>query len=329
MAVPYVIEPRAAEPCTAGSGLAGPNLALPQLGRSRFVHMAATLHCLPRFRWVRAACMIALAALGSQTLVTPAAEARQERVESVVLRVFPMKNQPARHALPLIDPLLSASGTVSFQQDDNALVVRDRASVLEKLQPVLGDFDHPIQELSLEMYLLRASRIAPAASRTPATSSRDGSKRVALPTELVTELDNILRLNSYEPLGSAKLQVNEGEQVRSEVGPNHEFSFEVGTVLRNRYLRLSDFRLLRITEAGGRPVVVDASKLRKQVYRSDINLKFERPAFITVSRDATSASGLVMAFVWTPIPSRGVSPTLPVPSRPATTNRVALQVGDR
>ncbi len=263
---------------------------------------------------LRTACLIALALLSGQALSTMPAAARQERVESVVLRVFPMANQPARHALPLVDPLLSSSGTVSFQQEDNALVVRDRASVLEKLLPVLTDFDHPIQEISLEMYLLRASRIATQGSDAPRSVDRG---RPTLPTELVTELDNILRLNSYEPLGSAKLKVREGEQVRSEVGPSYRFSFEVGTVLRGRYLRLSDFRVVRIASAGSRWQAADASRKSEQVYRSDVNLQFERPAFITVSRDATSASGLVMAFVWTPIPSSGVSPSLPVSTRPA------------
>jgi len=231
------------------------------------------------------------------------AEARQERVESLSFGVFTMTHQPAREAMALVDPLLSPAGSMSLQQEDNALVIKDRASVLEKLRSLLAEFDHPKRELVLELYLLRASREQGPSGGT--LLKPDAGAAAEFPSELVAmvaELGNILSLNSYQALGSAKLRVAEGQLVNSTVGSLYQLSFDVGTVLRSRYLKLSDFRVQRPLGSASEPV-----------YHSNVNLELARPSFIVVSRDAASDSGLVVAFLWRPIgePPPSISPLVP------------------
>lgn len=215
----------------------------------------------------------------------------QGRVETLGHEVFQMRHQPARHALPLVDPLLSESGSVSFEEETNALVIKDRVSVLEKLAPVLLEFDHPVRAVTLDFYLLAASRSEDGTP--PANSNGD------IPRQLLDELGSLLRLNRYEPLGRVRVTVKEGERATAELGPGYGVSFDVGTILRSRFLKLGDFR-----------VEQERGSLRRQLFHSSLNIERSRPAFITVSRDATSSSGLVVGVLWDPkVP--GVSPQVP------------------
>ena len=217
--------------------------------------------------------------------------AAQGRVETLGHEVFQMRHQPARHALPLIDPLLSENGSVSFEEETNALVIKDRVSVLEKLASVLEEFDHPVRTVALDFYLLAASRSEDGASAAPPSE--------AIPKQLLDELGSLLRLNHYEPLGRVRVTVKEGERTEAVLGSGYGLSFDVGTILRSRFLKLGDFR-----------VEQERGALRRQLFHSSLNIMRARPAFITVSRDASSSSGLVVAVVWNPT-AGGVSPAVP------------------
>ena len=215
----------------------------------------------------------------------------QGRVETLGHEVFQMRHQPARHALPLVDPLLSENGSVSFEEETNALVIKDRVSVLEKLGPVLREFDHPVRNVALDFYLLAASRSEDGGS-VPTSSA-------GIPEQLLDELGSLLRLNRYEALGRVRVTAKEGERAEAVIGSGYELSFDVGTILRSRFLRLGDFQ-----------VEQERGSVRRQLFHSSLNIVRARPAFITVSRDATSASGLVVAVIWNPVVS-GVSPQVP------------------
>ena len=222
--------------------------------------------------------------------------AAQGRIETLGHEVFQMRHQPARHALPLIDPLLSESGSVSFEEETNALVIKDRVSVLQKLAPVLEEFDHPVRTVAIDFYLLAASRSEDAAAKA---SSSEG-----VPQQLLDELGSLLRLNRYESLGRVRVMAKEGERAEAVLGSGYELSFDVGTILRSRFLKLQDFR-----------VEQERGSLRRQLFHSSLNIMRARAAFITVSRDASSASGLVVAVVWNPTVG-GVSPLVPDLSPP-------------
>lgn len=217
--------------------------------------------------------------------------ASQRRVETLGHEVFQMRHQPARHALPLVDPLLSESGSVSFEEETNALVIKDRVSVLEKLAPVLAEFDHPVRTVALDFYLLAASRSEDGATTTASTEG--------IPRQLLDELGSLLRLNRYRLLGRVRVTSKEGERAEAEIGSGYGLSFDVGTILRSRFLRLGDFR-----------VDQQRGSIERQLFHSSLNIVRSRAAFITVSRDASSASGLVVAVVWNPMVS-GVSPQVP------------------
>ncbi len=200
--------------------------------------------------------------------------AGQSVLETLVLNAHKLENQPAREALPLVEPLLSSRGTVSLQKETNTLIIRDHPSVWQRLGPVLADFDHPKRTIDLRIYLLRATR----SSRPPEENA------VGLPAELVDALGYFLQFTSYELLGGGPRESGEGREVDVPLGPRHGVRFQVGTVLMDRFLRLHGFEVFR--RDGG---------LERRIFHSSLNLKEQKMQVVVVSQDKSSESGLVVA----------------------------------
>ena len=200
--------------------------------------------------------------------------ASQQVLETLVLNAHKLENQPAREALPLVEPLLSARGTVSLQKETNTLIIRDHPSVWQRLGPVLTDFDHPRRTIDLRIYLLRATR-----SQRPPEENAAG-----LPTELIDALGYFLQFTSYELLGGGPRESGEGQEVDVPLGAKHGVRFQVGTVLMDRFLRLHGFEVFR--RDGG---------LERRIFHSSLNLKEQKMQVVVVSQDKSSESGLVVA----------------------------------
>ena len=274
-----------------------------------------------------AACLIwAVLALGGSGAALGAGV--QERVSTLVLGTFSFEHQPAREALVLIEPLLSAQGTVSIDRQQNTVVVRDHQNVVETLRPLLIEFDHPPRWLRLEVHVLQAERVRaiedgsqqePGPRPQPGLGApnqripvvRVGSRGVGvggpepqdvapIPKELRQSLGGLLAFSRYQLLGRTMIVAREGQSVERSLG-GYQVSFDVGTVLLNRRLRLRSLELAEIDgDSDGRPL-----------FHSDINLHSTKPLLVTVSADAESSKGLVLAVRWLDTPR--VSP--PVQAR--------------
>jgi hypothetical protein len=165
------------------------------------------------------------------------------RLESLAHLVHDLEHQPASEALPFIESLLSAEGSVEVRSDTNTLVLRDRASVIETLRHELTAFDHPPMSIQLDLYVLDATV---RQSEEPEQDPR------ALPVALRNELVQmqLLRTNRYEVKGEVRLSAREGEQVSYQIGPEYTVRFTVGTVLGGQRLRLRSFEVARLAADG-------------------------------------------------------------------------------
>ncbi|HVS16373.1 MAG TPA: hypothetical protein VMV46_20865 [Thermoanaerobaculia bacterium] len=202
-----------------------------------------------------------------------------ERVETLVVHAHAMEHQPAREALPLIETLLSPAGSLELRTATNTLVIRDRASVIERIQPVLREFDHPPRQLTLEIFLVEASR-------PPAGGGGGGDE---LPESLARGLGRMLQFNRYRLLGQGVLEAREGDHVSYALGGGYEVSFRIGTLLAGQRLRLRGFQISR---RGG--------EVARSLLHADLNLNVERMYVLSVARDESSDSGLVVAVSCTP-----------------------------
>jgi len=171
-------------------------------------------------------------------LVMVAPALAQPSVETLTVKAYRLTHQPAREALTLIEPLLSARGSVELRVPANTLVLRDHPSAILRIEALLREFDHPPTELVVEIDLLRAS---------PASPEEDVLEHLrGLPPDLVETLKPLpmTRYVSYRLLAGIDIRSKEGEEVSYELGDRYEVRFRIGTVLLEQRLRLRDFTIL-------------------------------------------------------------------------------------
>ena len=73
-----------------------------------------------------------------------------------------------------------------------------------------------------------------------------------LPRQLTRRLRDLLPYEIYEMEAQAQLATLEGQAVAYELGQDYRVSFRVGTMLEDRRVKLSDFRISP-ARAGARP----------------------------------------------------------------------------
>ncbi|HEX5760031.1 MAG TPA: secretin N-terminal domain-containing protein [Thermoanaerobaculia bacterium] len=160
------------------------------------------------------------------------------RADALYVHAYTLKHQRAADALMLIHPLLSPRGTIELQPVGNTLVVRDTLAGLARVVPVLRGFDRPARPLRIEVHVVHASRLrSPAQAVSPALPEP--------PPELVQRLKALLSYEFFELVAQARVGGLEGQSVTYEIGGGFEVSFRLGTVMPNRRIRLTDFRILR------------------------------------------------------------------------------------
>lgn len=174
------------------------------------------------------------------SLLTSLVEAQTARPEELVLHAFALKYRPAAEALALVSPMLSDRGTVELQPRTNTLVIRDTLASLRKIVPTLRAYDQPSRPLTLELYIVRASRsqVSP-----PVTRSN-------LPEPITRRLRSLLGYDSFDVQAQALLASSEGQAVTYAVGGEYDVSFRFGGLLPEQRVKLLNFRVFRRNEQG-------------------------------------------------------------------------------
>lgn len=198
----------------------------------------------------------------------PAQMIRQEG--ELVLHAFTLRHKPATDAIQIVFPLLSRRGTVEAQPATNTLVIRDTPAALGRIIPALRGYDHPSRPLSLEVYIVRATRAA--VSGAPTQSD--------LPESLTRRLRALLPYEIYQVQAQARLTSREGEAVTYALGGEYEVSFRLGTIMDGRRVRLSNFRVLR---RAGAPLI-----------HTNLNLPLEQTTSFGLARKEDSHEALMI-----------------------------------
>lgn len=167
--------------------------------------------------------------------------AAQAPADGVVVQAYTFRYQRAAEAVALVDPLLSAKGSIELQPGGNTLVVRDTPAAIKRILPVLRRFDHPPQSMRVEIYIVRASRsvVSPQVRRSD------------LPEELTQRLQDLLAYDVFETQAQTQLAGVEGQSVTYELGQQYTVSFRFGMLTDNQRVKLMNFRISRQNE--GRP----------------------------------------------------------------------------
>jgi hypothetical protein len=179
--------------------------------------------------------------LWSALLAAPAAPISAQMVRKegeLVLHAFTLRHRAATEAIQLVSPMLTKRGTVELQPSTNTLVIRDTPAALGQIIPALRRYDHPSRPLSLDIYIVRATRSV--VSGEPSQSD--------LPEPLTRRLRALLPYDNYQTQAQARLSSREGEAVTYALGGEYEVSFRLGAIAEGQRVRLSDFRIARRSE---------------------------------------------------------------------------------
>ena len=234
-----------------------------------------------RSRSLSAALLLACLALPLAGL--PAAAQKRPPTTSQVSPVHPglqlyaytLRHKPAAEALVLIRPLLSKEGTLELQPRTNTLVVRDTLAALGRIVPALRAYDRPPEDLRVEMMIVRAySRPVPA-----------GPGRT-LPPWLEAKLRSLLRWDYYQVLADSRVDTQEGQGVTHELGGLYGVSFELGTVLHDERVSLSDFKVWRAGGASG--------TAGEPLLEATLNLWLDKPKVLGLANSESSDHALMV-----------------------------------
>jgi hypothetical protein len=192
----------------------------------------------------------------------------------LVLHAYTLKHRKASEALPLVSPLLSPRGTVELQPGTNTLVLRDTIASLGRIVPALRAYDHPARPLTLELYIVRASRSASPELRSD------------LPEALTRRLSALLAYNVYEVRAQALLASFEGQAVTYTLSSDYEVSFRVGPVTAPGRVRLSDFRISRRNgRSGPQPQLL---------IHTNLSLRLDQTTSLGLARNEMSPEALMV-----------------------------------
>jgi hypothetical protein len=205
------------------------------------------------------------------------AQAQIRDPNELILHAHLLKYRRAAEALPLVTPLLSRHGTVELQPSSNTLVIRDTAGALNRIIPVLRVYDHPARPLTLELYIVKASR----SQVSPPSVHSD------LPELLTRRLRSLLPYDGYDVQAQAQLASLEGQSVTYALGDEYEVSFRVGNVAADQQVKLSGFEIVRRGDrrsaAAGPPLIA-----------ANLNLRLEQLTSFGVSRSEASPEALLI-----------------------------------
>lgn len=193
--------------------------------------------------------------------------------EDLVLHAYTLKHRRASEALPMVSPLLSPRGTVELQPGTNTLVIRDTISSLGRIVPSLRAYDHPARPLTLELYIVRATR------------SAAGAPRSDLPDLLTRRLRALLNYDVYEVRAQALLDSKEGQAVTYAVSGEYEVSFRLGTVMAPGRVKLSDFRISRRNSRAPQPQLL---------VHTNLNLRLDHTTSLGLARSEMSGEALMV-----------------------------------
>jgi len=192
----------------------------------------------------------------------------------LVLHAYTLKHRKASEALPLVSPLLSPRGTVELQPGSNTLVLRDNIEKLGQIVRALRAYDHPARPLTLELYIVRASR------------GTGQELRSDLPAALTRRLSALLPFNVYEVRAQALLASLEGQAVTYALSSDYEVSFRVGAVQAPGRVKLSDFRVLRRNgRSGPQPQLL---------IHTNLSLRMDQSTFLGLARSEMSPEALMV-----------------------------------
>lgn len=210
----------------------------------------------------------------------------QTRGSQQQVYIHTLKHQQVHEALALIEPLLTANGTVEVQPGDNTLVIRETQAVVARMARLLATFDHPPEKLRFKIQIVRAGPKRHGIS--PPLPEAQGADD-ELSQELVTRLRKLLRYDDYRVLAEAGVTSRQGEEVTYALGQTYNVSFRSGPILAGRQVKLEGFRITKQASDKGRRLEP------RELFHATLNLWIDQSFNLVLAHDETRQEALMVA----------------------------------
>lgn len=199
---------------------------------------------------------------------SPAAADSDLVVEAITLRY-----RSAAAAIELVHPLLSARGTVELQPGENTLVLRDVRQALDRIMPLLREYDQPANLVTFRVQIVSAGAEVDGTQASP-----------RLPETTIRRLQTLLRYENYSLIAMTEFQVQEGLEAAYELSNEYRVEFRLGRLLEDRRIRLEGFKLSRRgTDGDTAPLI-----------HTNVNLNLGRPMILGLARSEESDRALMV-----------------------------------
>jgi hypothetical protein len=168
-------------------------------------------------RWTRAFLGLLLLALAVPDLSGRPPDASATRLPT---QLFTVRFKDVNDVYLLIEPLLSARGSVQMQPRLRTLAVTDEAETLKRIEALIQSYDLPPKNVDVALQLI----LATTADKQPDSIS----PRIRGVIQKLNEIST--KWSDYKLLGSVTVTSSEGDRASVEMGDDYRISFAVDYV---------------------------------------------------------------------------------------------------
>lgn len=204
--------------------------------------------------------------------------AADDRDDPIQARSFPVRFRPLSDAAEIVSSILTAHGEITLQPRLKQLVVRDRASILDQIGPLIESFDLPPRSVQVSISLALA---------TQAEAGRTAPDELHQQDRGIWEIVPLTGFTAFDPLGKRSIIGVEGSTVTTDLSEDYRVVFSVDWVEDQR-VAFKSFSLLRITRTD------EGEEQVKNVYSADINLQTGKPLLVGAAQAPNSKKALFL-----------------------------------
>ena len=196
-----------------------------------------------------------------------------EPQSDLVVEAMTLRYRSAAQAIELVHPLLSGRGTVELQPGGNTLVLRDVQQAIDRIVPLLREFDLPANLVTVRVQIVSAGSAVEGAQATP-----------RLPAAMISRLQGLLRYEHYSLLAMTEFAVREGLEAAYELSNEYRVDFRLGRLLEDRRISLEGFKISRRTDGGELSPLI----------HTNLNLNLGRPTILGLANSESSDRALMV-----------------------------------
>ncbi len=197
------------------------------------------------------------------------------------LRVFQLHFRPAREAAALVEPLLSADGSVLLQPGVNSITVRDTPAVLKQVAEALADWDVAPLSYKVRVRVLLASMEPPQPGKASPLISGIGA-----------EISKLFHFTDYQEVATLQVTAAEGSVVELAAGERYHLRFTVKGVAQDpERVQLAQLQFAR-REQGA-----DGAEVLHPLLRATVTLQLKQPSVVGGAR-AENANQALFLVLW-------------------------------